>query len=65
MLKLNVPDMSCNHCVAAISAAIESVNNDASMEFDLTQRQVKIESSAPAERIKAAIEEAGYPSEVA
>ncbi|NIC06859.1 heavy-metal-associated domain-containing protein [Billgrantia bachuensis] len=65
MLKLNVPDMTCNHCVATISAAIESVDNDASMDFDLAQRQVQVESSAPAKAIKAAIEEAGYPSEAA
>ncbi|QOR39647.1 heavy-metal-associated domain-containing protein [Billgrantia diversa] len=65
MLKLNVPDMSCNHCVSAISAAIESVDNDASMEFDLAHRQVNVESNAPIEAIKAAVEEAGYPNQVA
>lgn len=65
MQKFNVPDMSCNHCVAAISAAIESVDNDTNMEFNLANRQVSVDSSAPAEAIKAAIEAAGYPNQVA
>lgn len=65
MLKLNVPEMSCNHCVSAITAAIHSVDSDASLEFDLANRQVNVDSSAPAEAIKAAIEEAGYPNLVA
>ncbi|WP_111413839.1 heavy-metal-associated domain-containing protein [Billgrantia lactosivorans] len=64
MPKFNVPDMSCNHCVSAISTAIESVDSGASLEFDLANRQVSVDSSAPVEAIQAAIEAAGYPNQV-
>ncbi|MBW6389656.1 heavy-metal-associated domain-containing protein [Billgrantia antri] len=65
MLTLRIPDMSCNHCVSAISAAVKSVDNDASLEFDLAQRQVKVDSTAEDEAIRTAIEDAGYASEAA
>ncbi|MFW3616332.1 heavy-metal-associated domain-containing protein [Billgrantia antri] len=65
MLKLNVPDMSCNHCVSVISAAVKSVDSTARLEFDLAQRQVKVETTATDEAIQAAIEEAGYTSKAA
>ncbi|MCE8018200.1 heavy-metal-associated domain-containing protein [Halomonas sp. MCCC 1A17488] len=65
MPKFNVPDMSCNHCVSTISTAIESVDSGASLEFDLANRQVSVNSSAPVEAIQAAIEAAGYPNQVA
>ena len=62
MLKLNVPDMSCGHCEAAVTKAIRSIDETAKVDVDLTSRTVAIESTADMQRIAAALEAEGYPS---
>lgn len=65
MLVLNVPDMSCGHCVATIEKAVRSVDASAAVSTDLAAKSVAIESPADAEAIRAAIAEAGYESTLA
>ncbi len=62
MLNLNVPDMSCGHCEAAVTKAIRSIDETAKVDVDLTSRTVAIESTADMQRITAALEAEGYPS---
>lgn len=56
-MKLNVPDMSCGHCKAAIEKAIDEAGGQA--EVDLDARQVKV-SGIEAEEAVRVIREAGY-----
>jgi copper chaperone len=61
MFELQVSGMSCNHCINAVTQSVQSVDHDAKVDIDLAEQKVTVNSSAPLERIKSAVEEAGYP----
>lgn len=64
MIAFEVKDMSCGHCVRAITAAVAAVDQGAKVEIDLARHLVMVESSAAdAGSISAAITEAGYTPE--
>ena len=65
MLKLNVPDMTCGHCAGTVTKAVQSVDAGAIVTVDLPSQTVSIETAAEADRIKSAMEAAGYPPRVA
>ncbi len=54
----SVADMSCNHCVAAISAALAEALPDSEFSIDLPGHLVSVEGDAA--KAEAAIREAGY-----
>jgi copper chaperone len=60
MLELTLPGMTCGGCARGVMAAIKSVDPAAEVVTDVPGRTVRIESSAQAEAIKAAVAEAGY-----
>ncbi|MBP0441297.1 heavy-metal-associated domain-containing protein [Tianweitania sediminis] len=60
MLKLNVPDMTCGHCVGVVTKAVKSVDADANVAIDLPSQTVSVETEADADRIRSAVEAAGY-----
>ena len=60
MTKLNIPDMTCGHCKAAVEKAVASVDADAKVAVDLDTRTVEIDSSADMAAILAALKEEGY-----
>jgi len=62
MYEFDIPDMSCGHCVAAVSKAIRAADPDATAEVDLTGRKAVVSSKLDAARIGAALDDAGYPS---
>lgn len=61
MPTFNVPDMSCGHCVKAISDAVHSLDIDAKIETNLETKNVDIVSSATHEALVDALTKAGYP----
>jgi copper chaperone len=61
MLELQVENMTCGHCVKAVSQAVTELDPQAKVDVDLASKTVKIESSADAAHIRLAIAEAGYP----
>ncbi len=61
MLQLVVPDLSCGHCMNVINKAVAGIDADAKVSFDLPTQTVSVDSSANAQDVMAAIEEAGYP----
>lgn len=61
MYELQVENMSCGHCVAAVTKAVKSIDGHARVDVDLAGKAVKVESDAALEAVKAAIAEAGYP----
>ena len=65
MLKLNVPDMTCGHCVGTVTKAVQGVDSDAAVTVDLSSKIVTIETAVDAARISQAIEAAGYPNKKA
>lgn len=62
MEEFDVPDMSCGHCVAAVSKAIRTADPQAQVEVDLDNHKVRVDSSAEREKLAAALAEAGYPA---
>jgi len=58
---LQVEQMSCGHCVNAVTKAVQSVDAQATVRVDLAQKTVQVQSATPLDRIAAAIVDAGYP----
>lgn len=61
MYQLQVENMSCGHCVGAVTKAVQSVDAAARVEIDLATKSVQIDSATPLAPLKAAIADAGYP----
>jgi copper ion binding protein len=58
----NVPDVSCDHCVAAINRELSQIDGVSKIDVDLEAKRVKIEAdeSVSDERIIEGIYEAGF-----
>lgn len=61
MHHFNLPDMSCGHCVAAITEAIQAVDAQARIAIDRDHRTADVDSDLPRDVLAAALTEAGYP----
>ncbi len=57
---LTVPDMSCEHCVKRITAALKSVSGVDKIEIDLSLKKVVIQGNADETAVVGAIKNAGY-----
>lgn len=62
MIELTLPDMTCGHCVKAVTATVQHVDATATVDIDLPTHRLRIESTQAAESFKAALAEEGYPS---
>jgi len=62
MIEFKVNDMSCGHCVASVTQALQKSDSAARVEVDLATKQVKVESSQPREVLAQALADAGYPA---
>ena len=60
MIEFQVDDMTCGHCVGAITQAIVAVDASAKVEIDLPTHRVRIHSSDQPQKLGEAIREAGY-----
>jgi copper chaperone len=61
MHEFKLPDMSCGHCRAAVTAAVLDVDPEALVTVDLEQRTAQVTSALPIEPFAHALTEAGYP----
>ncbi len=60
MLDLQIPNMTCGHCVRAVTEAVKSADPDAKVVIDLPTHKVQIETQAPPAAVLAKLAEAGY-----
>jgi copper chaperone len=61
MVTFEVNDMTCGHCVGAITKAVTYVDPGAKVQVDLASHRVQIEPSASgAEVLRDAIRKAGF-----
>lgn len=60
MIEFQVNNMTCGHCVAAITKAVKSVDSSAKVEIDLASKRVRVHASADAQELETAINETGY-----
>lgn len=52
--------MTCQHCVHAVTQAIQASDAQAQVEVDLAAGRVTVRSALPRDRITAVIREEGY-----
>jgi copper chaperone len=64
MSVFSVPDMSCGHCKAAITEALEAVDDTVEISVDMDAREIDVFSEARDEAILTALKAAGYPAEL-
>ncbi len=57
---LSVPDMSCDHCVRAISSEVAVVPGVETVDVQLAAKTVRVTGAASEDAIRAAVVEAGY-----
>lgn len=60
MIEFQIPNMSCGHCVRAITEAVQAVDPAARVVADVPQHQVQVESTALRAALVASLTEAGY-----
>ena len=61
MIAFEVNDMTCGHCVRAITEAVHCADNGARVQVDLAAHRVQIEPvAAQASALLHAIQQAGY-----
>jgi len=60
MQLFNVTGMTCDHCVRAVTSAIQGRDAAAAVKIDLDSGRVEVESSLPYTDLAEAILEEGY-----
>ncbi|ACV68283.1 heavy-metal-associated domain-containing protein [Desulfohalobium retbaense] len=65
MPEVTVKGMSCQHCVQAVTNALESIDGIANVQVDLSTGRVEFEQSGeiPEPQIRQAVQDAGYEME--
>lgn len=63
-MQFKVDNLSCQHCVRAVTAAIRARDANASVAVDLGRGQVAVDSVLPAAQVLDALAEEGYPARV-
>lgn len=58
--QFKVDGMSCQHCVRAVTQAIEDLDPAAEVKVDLASGRVDVAAESPREAIRQAIQDAGY-----
>ncbi|WP_029000042.1 heavy-metal-associated domain-containing protein [Azohydromonas australica] len=62
MIAFEINDMTCGHCVGAITRAVKATDPQAQVDVDLARHLVQIDSAAQVTQLRQAIEDAGYPA---
>jgi copper chaperone len=60
MLDFHIPDMTCGHCVKAVTEAVKAADPAAELKIDLPTHRVQVQTAAPREQVVAKLVEAGY-----
>lgn len=63
-MRLNITNMSCGHCSAAIEKAIASVDPAAEVKVDIPSRTVDVDTRLDAKTLVGAIRAEGYDAQL-
>lgn len=58
--KLLIEGMSCGHCVKHVKEALSELEGVSSVDVDLASKSAVLEGEVAEEKIKLAVEDAGY-----
>lgn len=64
MLRLKVEGMTCDHCVMAVTKALQRVPGVERVEVSLERGEARVEGGADPKALLRAVEEEGYRAEV-
>lgn len=64
MITLQIENMTCEHCVKAITNALIDADQNAKVEVSLAQKQVAVESELEANKIISILEDEGYSTKI-
>ena len=64
MLVFEVENMTCGHCVKAITQAMTEADQGATVTADVATKQVRIETVLEVNQIIALLEEEGYSAKL-
>jgi len=60
MLNFKLPDMTCGHCVKAVTQAVQAVDPAAQVVIDLPTHRLQVDTAVPREVLVAKLVDAGY-----
>lgn len=60
MLDLQIPNMTCGHCVRAVTEAVKAADPEAQVTIDLPTHRVQVQTRAEPQKVLAQLKEAGY-----
>lgn len=60
MITFQVPGMTCGHCARTITNALQDIDPAAQVNIDLVSKRVAVTSTASPEKLRTAIQDAGY-----
>lgn len=61
---LRITGMTCGHCVAAVTQALQGVAGVESAQVNLEREEGVVKGSVPAEQLIKAVEEEGYHAQL-
>lgn len=61
-MQFQVDNLSCQHCVRAVTEAIQARDAAATVAVDLASKQVVVSSALPADQVIAVLVDEGYPA---
>lgn len=61
MIKLTIPDISCGHCIKAVTDTITGMDAAATVHADLSTKTVSVESALTETVLRQVLTDAGYP----
>jgi copper chaperone len=61
-MQFHVDNLSCQHCVRAVTDAIKTRDAQATVAIDLASKQVVVNSTLPADHLIKVLGEEGYPA---
>jgi copper chaperone len=56
----SIPNLSCGHCVRAVTEAVKAADPAAEIQADPASKRVAVQSTLPRETVVALLAEAGY-----
>lgn len=60
MLEFLIPQMTCGHCVRAVTEAVHEADPQAQVQVDLPNHKVQVQTGAPREAVVEHLAQAGY-----
>lgn len=61
MYQLTVEGMSCGHCIAMVTKAVQALDAAAKVDVELATQTVRVDTKAGLADVTHAVAEAGYP----